>query len=118
MKMGEQVRPISADLGGPLFADGAGAYAVIATLPLAEGYTTAFRNLDVQSQKVVTQQLKVLGTEQVTVAAGTFDTYKAEITSEDGAKVTVWVSRPDRKVVRIVGTSPRMNGATLTSELQ
>ena len=26
------------DLGGALFADGAGAYNVIATLPLAEGY--------------------------------------------------------------------------------
>jgi len=30
MKMGEQARPIAVDLGGALFADGAGAYAVIA----------------------------------------------------------------------------------------
>jgi hypothetical protein len=118
MKMGEQSKPISADLGGALFADGAGAYPVMATLPLAEGYTTAFRNFDIQTQKVKVVQLAVVGTEQVTTPAGAFDTYKAEVTSDDGAKTTFWVSRPDRKVVKIVATSPRMNGATLTSELQ
>lgn len=52
MKVGEQPRPIAAELGGALFADGAGAYHVVAALPLAAGYTTAFRNFDLQTQKV------------------------------------------------------------------
>jgi hypothetical protein len=118
MKMGEQARPIAVDLGGALFADGAGAYAVVGALPLAEGYATSYRNLDVQTQKVKVQQLKVAGSEQVTVAAGTFEAFKTEISSEDGSKATVWISKPDRKVVKIVASSPRMNGATMTSELQ
>jgi len=119
MKMGEQARPISADLGGALFADGAGAFQVLATLPLAEGYATSYRNFDVQTQKVKVQQFKVVGSEQVTVPAGTFDAFKAEIDSpDDGAKGTVWFSKPDRKVVKIEAVSPRMNGAKIVSELQ
>ena len=49
---------------------------VIATLPLAEGYTTTFRNFDVQKQKPTLKQLKVVGTEEVTVPAGTFKAFK------------------------------------------
>ena len=67
------------DPGGALFADGAGAYEVMASLPLADGYSLSFRNLDVQKQKPQMKQLKVVGTESVTVPAGTFDAYKVEI---------------------------------------
>ena len=49
MKTSGQSRPISSDLPGDLFADGAGSGDVIATLPLAEGYSTTFRNLDAQT---------------------------------------------------------------------
>lgn len=52
MSMNGQDRPIAVDLGGPLFADAAGADQVIACLPLAEGYNTTFRNFDFQTQKV------------------------------------------------------------------
>jgi len=72
MSMNGQVRPIAVDLGGPLFADAAGAGQVIVCLPLAEGYSTTFRNFDVQAQKVKLFQLAVAGKEQVTVPAGTF----------------------------------------------
>jgi len=48
MGMGGQDRPIDSDLGGALFADGGGAYNAIGALPLAEGYSTTFRNFDVQ----------------------------------------------------------------------
>jgi dipeptidyl aminopeptidase/acylaminoacyl peptidase len=43
MSTNGQDRPIAVDLGGPLFADAAGADQVIACLPLAEGYSTTFR---------------------------------------------------------------------------
>ena len=59
MNMGGQARPIEADLGGPLFADGAGMSSVIATLPLADGYAVSYRNFDVQKGKEKTMQLKV-----------------------------------------------------------
>ncbi len=119
MKMGAQARPIAVDLGGVLFADGGGSNSVIATLPFAEGYSTSFRNFDVQKQKVNVMELKVAGSEQVTVPAGTFDTFKIELSSpDDNAKSTLWISKSDRKVVKTSAVMPSMNGAIITSELQ
>ena len=63
-------KPIAVDLGGELFADGAGADAALALLPLAEGYTVSFRNVDLMRQKVALKQLKVVGQEEVSVARG------------------------------------------------
>lgn len=119
MTMNGQSRPIAVDTGGALFADGAGASAVIASLPLAEGYTATYRNFDVQSQQVKVKQLKVVGTEKVTVASGAFDTYKVEITSAEGegGKTTLWIAKDSRKVVKTSATLPQLNGATMAMEL-
>ena len=119
MSMNGQPQPISVDLGGTLFADGAGAYDVIGTLPLAEGYSTGFRNLDIQKQKVGLKQLKVLGSESVTVPAGTFEAIKVEITSADNDvdKTTVWIAKDTRRVLKISAVLAALNGGTITSEL-
>lgn len=111
--------PLAVDPGGALFADGAGAFDVIASLPLADGYTTSFRNFDVQKQKPEIKQLKVLGSESVTVPAGTFDAHKVEIVAADNEadKQTVWIDKASRKVVKISAVLPSLNGAILTSEL-
>jgi dipeptidyl aminopeptidase/acylaminoacyl peptidase len=120
MSAGGQSRPIAADLSGALFADGAGAHQVMATLPLAEGYTTTFRNFEVQTQKVKLMQLKVVGVESVTVPAGSFEAFKLDITSAEGdpGQTTVWVAKDSRKVVKTTAILPQLNGAKLTSELQ
>lgn len=117
--MNGQARPFEVDLGGALIADGAGSYEVIAALPLAEGYAVGYRNFDVQKQKLQMKQLKVVGSEKVTVRAGTFDAYKVEITSADGGadKQTVWIAKDSRKVVKITAVLPNLGGALLTSEL-
>jgi len=91
---------------------------VIARLPLAEGYTASFLNFDVQSQKVGVRQLRVIGSEQVTVPAGTFDCIKVEVASDDGGTSTLWIARDPRRVVKLSSTSPRMQGATITAELR
>ena len=119
MSMNGQDRPIAADLGGPLFADGAGEDQVIASLPLAEGYTTNFRNFDIHTQKVKLQQLSVSGIETVTVAAGKFDAFRVEITSADGGtdKKTIWVAKDTRKVVKSSAVVAAMGGAVVTAEL-
>jgi dipeptidyl aminopeptidase/acylaminoacyl peptidase len=119
MSMGGQDRPISADLGGTLFADGPGGSQVIATLPLAEGFTTTYRNFDAMAQKVKLLQLKVTGTETVTVPAGKFDSYRVEITSADGGadKQTLWVAKDSRKVIKSSAVVASMGGATMTMEL-
>jgi dipeptidyl aminopeptidase/acylaminoacyl peptidase len=118
MSMGGKAQPIDVALSGPLFADGAGANEVIARLPLADGYTASFLNLDVQSQKTSVRQLKVAGSEQVTVPAGTFNCFKVEVSSDDGGTSTLWVARDPRRVVKVSSMSPRMQGATITAELQ
>ena len=119
MTMNGQERPITADLGGSLFADGPGSAAVIAALPLAEGYTTTYRNFDIMAQQVKPRQLKVTGSEKVTVPAGTFDTYKVEVTPAEGTgeTSTIWVDKASRRAVKIVTVLPQMNGAIATAEL-
>jgi dipeptidyl aminopeptidase/acylaminoacyl peptidase len=114
-----QVTPLAVDPGGALFADGAGAFEVIASLPLADGYSLSFRNFDILKQKPQIKQLKVLGTESVTVPAGTFDAYKIEILAadNDADKQTVWIDKATRKVLKISAVIPSLNGAVLTSEL-
>jgi hypothetical protein len=119
MNMNGQDRPISVDLGGSLFADAAGAKQSISCLPLAEGYSTTFRNFDIQKQKVKLMQLKVSGVDKVTVPAGTFESYIVEITSADGGadKETLWVARDSHKAVRETAVLASMGGAVLTQEL-
>ncbi len=120
MSMNGQSRPIAADLGGSLFADGPGAADVVAALPLADGYTATFRNFDVMGQRVNTRQLKVVGSEKVTVPAGTFDAWKIEVTPADGGTgetATLWVDKATRRPVKSVTVLPQMNGAIATSEL-
>jgi len=119
MSMNGQDKPVSADLGGPLFADAAAGMESIACLPLTEGYTTSFRNFDVQKQKEKLMALKVLGIEQVSVPAGTFDSYKVEVSSADGGndKQTVWVARDSRKTVKVESVLASLGGAKMTMEL-
>jgi dipeptidyl aminopeptidase/acylaminoacyl peptidase len=119
MNVNGQAKPIEADLGGPLFADGAGGNLALAALPLAEGYSATYRNFDVQTQKPKLVQVKVAGTEKVTVPAGTFDSLKLEVTSADGGseKTTIWVDPATRQVLKTVSVVPQMNGAVITSEL-
>jgi len=119
MSMNGQDRPIAADLGGPIFADGAGEDDVIAALPLAAGYSTTFRNFDIQTQKVKLQQLSVSGVESVTVPAGKFDAYRVDISSADGGsdKQSVWVDKETHKVVKASAVVAAMGGAVVTQEL-
>lgn len=119
MSVNGQPKPISVDTGGVVFADGAGAFDVLAALPLVDGYGISFRNFDMQKQKVTIKNLKVIGSESVTVAAGTFDAYKVEVVSADNEadKTILWIAKDSRKVVKITATLPSMGGAILTSEL-
>jgi dienelactone hydrolase len=119
MSMNGQDRPIAADLGGALFGDAAGGDQVLACLPLTEGYATTFRNFDIQTQKVKLLQLTVAGVDKTTVPAGTFDTYRVEITSADGGtdKKTIWIAKDSHKVVKASAVLASMGGAVMTQEL-
>ena len=91
----------------------------MASLPLAVGYSTTFRNFDVQTQKVKLLQLSVAGIETVTVPAGTFEVYRVEISSADGGadKKTLWIAKDSHKVVKGSAVLAAMGGAVMTQEL-
>ncbi len=118
MDTGGQSRTVDADLGGALFADGAGSYQVMATLPLKEGYTASFRNFNIRQNKTDLKQLKVVGSENVTVPAGSFDAFKLEVSNADGSgnPTTVWIAKTTRQPVKTQTTAP--NGAVITAELK
>lgn len=102
---------IDVALEGPLFADGAGAYDVLATLPLKPGYSAEYLNLDTRAGGVVRRTLKVLGPEAVVVPAGTFQATKIELVSADpGAGITtLWVASDTHHLVKTATrlSSPR-----------
>jgi dipeptidyl aminopeptidase/acylaminoacyl peptidase len=120
MTQNGQAKPIDVDLGGTIFADGGGAFDVLARLPLAANYSTTFRNFDVQKQKAQIKSLKVLGSESITVPGGTFDAYKVEIVdaNNEADKQTIWIAKDSHKVVKISATLVSLGGALLTSEMQ
>jgi dipeptidyl aminopeptidase/acylaminoacyl peptidase len=119
MSMNGQNQPISAQLSGRLFADGAGGPESFGCLPLVEGYSTTFRTFDVRTQKEKLMQLKVVGAESVTVPAGSFESYKVELTPAEGGPgtTTVWIAKDSRKPVKISSVMPELDGATMTAEL-
>jgi hypothetical protein len=112
-------QPISADLAGPLFADSAGWEEVVACLPLSVGYTTSFRNFDLQEHSAKLMQLKVAALERVTVPAGTFDAFRVELTPADGGpeRSTVWISNASREPVKVFAVLGAAGRATMSAEL-
>ncbi len=119
MEMNGEDKAISVDLDGPLFADGPAPISRSDVFRSPMAIRTAFRNFDVQKQKVKLMQLQVAGSESVTVPAGTFDTFKVELSSADGGpdKSTVWIAKETRTPVKISTLMAEMGGATLTAEL-
>jgi outer membrane lipoprotein-sorting protein len=90
----------------------------IGCLPLAENYSLTYRNFDLQRQKVKLVRLAVSGSEKVTVPAGTFETFRLEVTAADGGsgdRATIWVDKASRQPVRASTVSS--GGAIATSEL-
>lgn len=120
MQMSGQSRPIDIALDGPLFADGAGSRVLLAALPLVAGYSTVYRTLDLQAQKTKLYSLQVVGTENITVPAGTFECWRVELEPTDGSpgRQTLFVAKKERRPVRIEAVVPQMGGAKLIAELE
>ena len=118
--MGGEPKPISTELGGDLYADGSGAFESLACLPLAEGYSFTYRNFDLQKQKATLKQGKVVGSEPLKVAAGTFQAWKVETGSAEGEPggATFWVDKASRRLLKVRAVLPQMGGAVMTTELQ
>jgi dipeptidyl aminopeptidase/acylaminoacyl peptidase len=117
--MGGPEQKIDVELGGELFADGAGSYRSIAALPLKDGYSVTFRNFDVQRMRPTVKRLTVAAVENVTVPAGTFKAWRVQLRSAEGepGDQTVWIDTATRRVLKISATMPQMGGAVATVEL-
>jgi hypothetical protein len=103
---------------GLLFADGPADSLALTTLPLSPGYTATYSNLSLQPPKMRTVQLSVVGRDQTTVRAGTFDTFIVMLTSpEDENSTTYSVARDFRRIVKVVATGPCLNNGRLALEL-
>jgi CubicO group peptidase (beta-lactamase class C family) len=116
---GPQSTDLSATLDGVLFADGPAASLGLETLPLADGYTAVFKSFQMQPPGLRTVRLAVIGSEPVTVRAGTFQAFKVELTSpNDAGRTTYWVAKDSMRTVKAVTIGPQLNGGTFTAELE
>ena len=98
-----EVTQLAVALSGPIFAGATVPMVSIGCLPLAVGYSATVRDWDVERLKDSLWQVKVLGSERILVPAGTFDTYKVELTSSDGSgdRETAWIAKDSRMPVKV-----------------
>ena len=107
------------DASASAFGDGSSLETLVGALPLAPGYETTLRVYDFQMQQTRAMSLKVVGTESVTVPAGTYECFNVEIRpigDESGAS-RIYVSAKDPRCM-IRGTfelPPQMGGDRLRS---
>ncbi|HEY9045629.1 MAG TPA: prolyl oligopeptidase family serine peptidase [Ohtaekwangia sp.] len=110
---------INVKLENPIVIDGAGSDLVIARLPLKQDVPTIIEMLDVQTSQVKRYELKLAGTEKITVPAGSFDTYKITMNQVDGGeKTTFWISASDKNMIRTEAIVPQMGNAKMVAELK
>jgi len=109
-------KPVSVEVSGSVFAEGPGNFQSVGCLPLAKDYAITYRNVDYVRPAEEQVELKVLGSESVTVPAGTFDAYIVHLLRHPAeTDKTIWIDRKSRKVIKVSTRAP--NGATSTQEL-
>ncbi|MEO7456457.1 MAG: hypothetical protein ABIY52_09360 [Gemmatimonadaceae bacterium] len=110
-----ETHSIEVALCGSLVADGAGAFLVIGRLPLADGYRIALRHLDVQKAEQTSKYLVVLGSERTLVSAGSYDTWKVQVSEKGNTNATIiWVDKASLVPVKF---SSVQGPVTVTMEL-
>ena len=122
IRAGAQEIPIDQELEAPVFGDQAALDAVIAALPLGEGYSTTLRTFEVgMQQRTRIWSVTVEGGETAEVPAGSFETYRVTVEPLDGegGGQTLWLTaEPPRTVVRSETTlPPAMGGGSVSTVL-
>jgi dipeptidyl aminopeptidase/acylaminoacyl peptidase len=121
MAQGGQSMPLDVALDAPVLAGGSVMEVALGALPLAVSYEATFEsyNPSPMAQGVEAYVLRVTGTEEVTVPAGTFETYVVAFDKVDGDDdTTAYVRTSDGVLVKSVSILPaQMGGGTVTAEL-
>jgi hypothetical protein len=84
--------------------------ALIQTLDFSDGLTMKFQTFDPKTGQTKTQEVTVLAKESVTVPAGTFESWRTQISpAGPGETVTIWVTVAEpRKIVMLRLESAQM----------
>ena len=122
MSQAGQTTPINVTLDAPVLAGGAVLEVGLATKPMDVGDEAAFQayNPSPTGPGVDTYTMRVTGMEEVTVPAGTFETYVVELDKLDSTEDTVGYFRTDDwMLVKSVTTLPaQMGGGAVVSSLR
>jgi dipeptidyl aminopeptidase/acylaminoacyl peptidase len=122
IRAGPQTIPVKVETESPAFGDGAGLEVAFAGLPLKPGYEATVQTFNLIMQRVRTMRLSVTGTETVTCAAGTYETYVVKVEpldDEPGGTATIHVMRegPHYAVRSTVRLPAMMGGGEAKTEL-
>ena len=90
--------------------------AAMSAMPLARGWTASMQVLNPQARGVTPLTLRVVGTERVTVPAGTFDAWVVEAAG-GGATATYFVARGG-PVVKVVANLRQLGAASVETVLE
>ncbi len=121
MSQGGQSMPFTSALDLPIIADNHALEVGLSTLPLIEGYSASFATYNPMpgQQGVNTYTMTVTGMEEVTVPAGTYQTYVVEVDRADSNEdSTLYLDSETKMLVKSMSTMPaQMGGGTITAEL-
>jgi hypothetical protein len=122
IEAGGQTIPISIELEAPLIAGEAGLEAVLASLPLTEGYRTSLRVAEIGAQQRVRFfAVEVEGSDEIEVPAGNFEAWRISVSALDneGGDQTIWMNQTSpRMMVKTEGRlPPQMGGMAYTTVL-
>ncbi len=122
IEAGGQTIPIDLELDAPTLAGESGLEAVLASLPLAEGYRTSLRVAEIGAQQRVRFfAVAVEGAEVIEVPAGEFTAWRVAVRAldDEGGDQTVWLDQTaPRTTLKADGRlPPQMGGAAYTTVL-
>jgi hypothetical protein len=88
-----------------------------ASAPIVAHEAADYRTFDLQQMKARSMELKVAGSEKVTVAAVSFDTFRVEVRALDGPPepMTLWIAKEPRKMVKVAAV---IGPSTISAELK
>lgn len=113
--IGAQTTTLEKQIGG-LWPGGAGLPIVVATLPLAESYTTGFRVFEMRGMNARARQAAVTAIEEVAVPAGKFRAFRIGIRAPEGdaGDQTIWIAVDTRRVVKTITAIPEADALVIT----
>jgi len=117
MNMSGTKTPLQVTTTGLCKADGPGAFFIIATMPLADGFTAQIRNLDLQTMAEKFYVVEVKGSEMIQGK----DCFKVKMSPANGdaGEINVWISKGAHAMPMQYEVSlPEMNGATMKATLK